>query len=1226
MQTVMSPSAPEVIDLPAPKTKERREELPDLPTPVGPRSRKADLPDLLTPVGPTSRKASATDLLTPVGPTSQKNLPDLLTPVGPTSQKNLPDLLAPVGPTSQKNLPDLLAPVGPVPLRNAPDLLEPVGPTPVRNAPDLLAPVGPVPLRNAPDLLKPVGPTPVRNAPDLLAPVGAEARPDLVAPVGPTPVRNAPDLLAPVGPLPLRNAPDLVAPVGPEPTKGVDLPAPRGFFDESPPPRPSPGRTSTSVPPLDFDDLDVVPADAPSARPAPSEFGAGIGAPTSTSTPFNMDGLDLTSEAVEEPPEGILEPDVPYGEVDLPPQQDESTAGLISFSRPTGAARSAEQPSISAPPTGLTPKLDLATAVKPRAGTIAGEERGAAPSAAVVAPAAEPARRRAKLLLPVVALLALGGGAYYAYTSVELEVAGLVTAPAAERRARIATQLLTAQKLMLASEPGHWHRAADAALKAAALARDASAPQALEARGLAAQAHVAAAVDEGLKIQQDREAADALIGELLKAGTKHVEIEKAQALRSILDPSKGGDALVALEAVARKAPRDGNLPLYVGWAALEAGKPDQARDAFNRALELTPERRPALYGLGRAHMALGEDAKARESFQRVFDKHPQDRHFGAWLALTELTTPRHDPTGRREKELGVLAERAPERNAAHPRDRARAWVLYGDEALAAGRYEQAAERFRVARELDLRNLEALVGRAVAVIELRSASTGNQGTLTLTDARRELEQALLLEPAHVGALVGMTRISLLEGRPDEARKTIEQAVALDEKNARVHYWRGKVYEDPALADLTQAEVAYQRAIALAPRDYTSYVALSQLYMGRAAAAGKQGKTAEVKTWTDKALAVLQPIAEAARTDAHMANVLGSAYLGARDAARAEEWFRAALAVEDAFVDARANLAATLQAGGRADEALAELRKAHEQEPRREDIALDLALALERKKDFEGAEKIYATLLSTDSGNVPTLRARAAAGRYWARRDRVDLARAQGEIVAAAEPGNPAASFLLGVGLLADGKLLDAVTALREAVSLDPQAQYWEALGRAQEKQKSLGEAQVSFENAVRLDASYPAPLRGLGRVHLMRNDYAAALGVLERAARLDPEPAEVFVGMGDAHHALRHLDEAIAAYGQALARDADDAATHFKLGRVYFDDDRGAQSVAHLRRAIELAPQGTEWLPKAWRFLAYRQRANGNQAEMCRAFREYLELAPATDLLRDEVKRDSLGCP
>src|SRR6187200_2804846 len=64
-----APGPNDIIDLPAPKTKERREELPDLLTPVGPKSRKADLPDLLTPVGPTSRKG-ATDLMTPVGPTS----------------------------------------------------------------------------------------------------------------------------------------------------------------------------------------------------------------------------------------------------------------------------------------------------------------------------------------------------------------------------------------------------------------------------------------------------------------------------------------------------------------------------------------------------------------------------------------------------------------------------------------------------------------------------------------------------------------------------------------------------------------------------------------------------------------------------------------------------------------------------------------------------------------------------------------------------------------------------------------------------------------------------------------------------------------------------------------------------------------------------------------------------------------------------------------------------
>jgi len=553
-------------------------------------------------------------------------------------------------------------------------------------------------------------------------------------------------------------------------------------------------------------------------------------------------------------------------------------------------------------------------------------------------------------------------------------------------------------------------------------------------------------------------------------------------------------------------------------------------------------------------------------------------------------------------------------------------VLYGDEALAAGRFEQAAERFRMARELDLRNLDAMVGRAVAVIEMRSQGPGGQAALTLTDARRELEQALILDPKHAGALVGMTRISLLEGRPDEARKTIEQAVAIDGKNAQVHYWRGKAYEDPALADLAQAETAYLRAIELAPRDYRSFVALAQLYTGRAAAAEKQGKKAEAKGFTDKAVATLQPVSEVARTDSHMANVLGSAYLGARDAANAEEWFRAALAADPTYVDARANLAATLQAAGRADEALEEYRKAHAQEPKREEIALDLALALERHKDLAGAERIFTTLLSTDGGNVPSLRARAAAGRFYARHGRIDEARAQGELIAAGEPGNPAASFLLGLGMLADKKLTDAAKAIHDAVSLDPQAQYYEALGRVQEAQIALGEAQVSFEQAAKIDASYAAPLRGLGRVHLERRDFASALAALERAVRLDPEGDEAYIGMGDAHRELHHLDDAIAAYQQALARNGNNAYTHYWLGRTYFEDDQGSQAVAHLKRAIELAPQGTEWLPTAWRYLGYRHRANGSTSEMCYALKKYLALASPTDKMREEVKRDSLGCP
>src|SRR5262249_57074428 len=72
------------LELPEPKTK-IREDLPDLPVPVGPKPRNRDLPDLLAPVGPRPTKG-VSDLLAPVGPRPTKGISDLLTPVSPRTQ------------------------------------------------------------------------------------------------------------------------------------------------------------------------------------------------------------------------------------------------------------------------------------------------------------------------------------------------------------------------------------------------------------------------------------------------------------------------------------------------------------------------------------------------------------------------------------------------------------------------------------------------------------------------------------------------------------------------------------------------------------------------------------------------------------------------------------------------------------------------------------------------------------------------------------------------------------------------------------------------------------------------------------------------------------------------------------------------------------------------------------------------------------------------------------
>jgi tetratricopeptide (TPR) repeat protein len=542
--------------------------------------------------------------------------------------------------------------------------------------------------------------------------------------------------------------------------------------------------------------------------------------------------------------------------------------------------------------------------------------------------------------------------------------------------------------------------------------------------------------------------------------------------------------------------------------------------------------------------------------------------------------------------------------------------------MAGARYEQAGERYRTARDLDPTDNESLVGGALASIELRSQAAVRG--LELTEARRDLEQALKVDPNQVDALVGLARINLYEGKAVEAKKRIEQALAIDDKKAVAHYWRGRILEDPAFSSV-DADKAYARAIELAPKDFAAYVALSGLYAARAVDANHAGRKDEAKQWAERSVATLAPVAEAAKSDAKLADTLGNAYMGARDTAHAIEWFRVAVASAPDSPDTHAYLGQALLESGDVPGALTELQKAHDIAPRREDITLHLATALEKNHDFGGAEKLYSQLLSTDSGNVPTITSRAAAGRFYARRDLVSLAQQQGQLIAGTEPQNPTGHFLVGYGFLAAGRYPEAQKELRDAVAVDPQAQYLEALGRCYEQQKTFTDAEIAFDQAARLDPSYAAPILGLARIHLARREFSAAVAELEKAQALTPDDMEIWEGLGDAHLELRELDLSARAYEKALGHDDKKPELWFKLGKVYFQSDTG-DVVGRLRGAIERAPAGTTWVPEAYRMLGFYYRARNDVNDMCAAFERYLALAPPTDLMYTEVKRSHAGCP
>ena len=1246
-------------------------------SPVAPRpAPKAGAQLLELPTDIDMSQDEELDLVAPVGPTptrSKPAAPDLLAPVGPTSRRgNHPaDLPAPVGPTSRRgNHPaDLPAPVGPTPTRQPPempDLMTPVGPTPTRQPPEM------------PDLMAPVGPTPTRRD-------GADGESDLLAPVGPTSRKQLPDLLAPVGPQPSRGV-DLPAPKGffddgLQPAGkgggGTDLPAPKGFFDDglqpagparaeraardaapagrqfgmpldsssfepvgSDAPTPATPDTFDFGEPLELGGLDApeiggaggvggalagdLELDGPAGAPAMLELGDPSGMPgmpdmlelndmpsAEQSRPFGLDAddLELDGEAGAPPP-----PSVPLGiedqslggplpELDLAgPEGIELDHGggdgseVVTFSRaaPGPARAAAGAPAArSKPVTKADPFAPGKSGSRETTELSLDIDRTAPPGAEPARPAATPRRaprdgkvpaktrgdrRRTIALGAALGLAALGGAGYYGWGMLQDEQT---------RKESSSRDLTRAEKLLSDDAPGHWEKAAAAAAKL----RKAD-PGNTEALALVAEANFAAALDENVDVAERTRKGDKAIDELRKGQARGPHAAKAEALRAILSTSFEG-------AVKKLTPlRDGDAKLYLGWALAAREQHAGAVEAFQAALKAKPKRLPALYGLGLSQLELGAADEARKAFQAAIDgsrdRYKRD-HIGALIGLAQLA-----PVSEREGRYGELLARS-DLDKAPPRAVSRLKALAGDEALRAGRTDRAASLYEEARRLDPLNLRAVVG--LAVLDTRGGDPAS--------ARKRLtEEVLQVAPDHVEAQLALAEVALAEGKLDEALAGADALfarqppVANPSLLARAHLVRGRSYEASADRAIQEKAVAdYQAAIERAdPGDFTAAVRLSVLL-------SRLGKAAEARE-------VLAPVEQAARRDPDLALTLGGAFLAAGHAAEAVAAFQSAVTRRPDDLEARYQLGQALFAGGKVDEAVSTLRAAFERDASREDIGLSLARILAASGRVKDAAAVYEKMLA----GAPTLSARARAGRFFARHRLMPAAIAQGQAIRAEQPRHPAGLFLLGEEMLAAGKFDEAQSAFRDAARLEPDAQYFEGLGRAAERLGQLDEALRQFARAVELDPNYLRPRVGRARVRLVRREYTLAIDELEAARALSPESPEVLRGLGQAHLTMRNLKEAVPFLERAARLAPDDPEAHYYLGSAYSDMERSREAATHLARAVAEAPEGATWRADAYRALGYAARAAGNKGGAKSAFRTYLELDQKDSAQRRDVQR------
>jgi len=117
-------------------------------------------------------------------------------------------------------------------------------------------------------------------------------------------------------------------------------------------------------------------------------------------------------------------------------------------------------------------------------------------------------------------------------------------------------------------------------------------------------------------------------------------------------------------------------------------------------------------------------------------------------------------------------------------------------------------------------------------------------------------------------------------------------------------------------------------------------------------------------------------------------------------------------------------------------------------------------------------------------------------------------------------------------------------------------------------------QMALE-AVHRWPGHPAGWKGLGTLGLMQGRMAEALEPLSRAAKLDPDDAQVQHNLGSVLLQLRRLEEAEACYRQALALAPEYVQAHSNLGITLFELGRYEEAAASYRQALALEPDFAE---------------------------------------------------
>src|SRR5579884_1064817 len=280
----------------------------------------------------------------------------------------------------------------------------------------------------------------------------------------------------------------------------------------------------------------------------------------------------------------------------------------------------------------------------------------------------------------------------------------------------------------------------------------------------------------------------------------------------------------------------------------------------------------------------------------------------------------------------------------------------------------------------------------------------------------------------------------------------------------------------------------------------------------------------------------------------------------------------LKVHPDAVVVRSNLGAALAHEGRFTEAVREYKLALAAMPQNQGIRFNLALAWYKSGDLRHAIEEFETIRSALPASDPQIRrATLIEAECWLREGHEKRAIELLDPIAASDPGDLAAAYLLGTALIRDNQDQAGARMIQRILGAGDTAEAHMLMAYTRTKMNDRKAAMAEVTRAIELNPSLPEAHTLHGRLLYINSDIDGAEAAFRRALVIDPNSFESLLFLGTLLGEKASFPEARKLLARALQLQPGELRARYQYAVLDMAEEKNASAAAGLESLVHDAP-------------------------------------------------------